>query len=454
MTSTHTTKSGFLAVNCENSHWLEQLSPRRMLWESHVWLIDLQPVKSYWALQLGITPWKLSIFLERLPSPADCYIAGAYDPATALMLLHEMRSRKLVGNLAIDGIFGTKIFIDSRWSTLWHLADCLGRVWQHIRPKGFTLSSYLRKLAHFQAMQNPLGLKKPILLSQRPPASLMARMDPFLSSLVCWIYHPSQPTRCDFPWIPWEPQIYPSVQRILDFTVESWDVLQPWLIEDVDHLAKDPFWHGSYGLVAWTWFLFLKDGQEIRLAGRFRHTYHLHDGRGHHETYIFQMKQSFFQDIPNLKMISEGIIGWKIQVDEISQETRVNLDLFGLQENIDILQNIENQCTVPLHRACVIHHGFITSNQSHDNQKKCLKAMVPSILALYQHRPLFRLRIPRPIMATEFSIIRPLEAMTIPFWDKDEESLHTSYYLGVDRQDRLLWLKKVRSQWILVGYFS
>ena len=511
---------------------LMAVTPRLMRFSDTTWLLDLSLVASYWQARASARSSSRSRAVAE-PSPAtalglisellaglfpDGYRAAAAEhPWRALLLVGQMRERRLTGLFASDGPFGERLFRELTWDIFWQRTSELSEHLAATTRKRFDCAMLRRQSEQMRRAVRRLGIAAPWSMKDVPALAMRRRFGAVLRDVWEWTYGveaaasassslggtstplfpslsesdvgPAGVFAAGFPWQGFAPATLPAVTRHLDTPVWEWAHLEPLLREDFDRLTPPGDGAGER-VVSLEWRLVLHDLSHLTVPIIFRHPHCLGLERGHHATALLQALYAFEAQIAlhgkesGLGDVAPVIVGWELRLEERLVVPPRLAGFFGDVATLDpdgrhevvataeemTLLSLENKLKIPLlgygTRADWTPEDAYAAVATGKREPRLdemaaimREAHRQSLGALAARRPLYLYKRPSTYdnkgrsSAWEF-----LERTMAKWWARgsaSERELQRDYYRLVDGDGRTLWVfKDTVGRWFVHGVFA
>ncbi len=430
-----------LAIKCQGTPNLFQISPKIMHWHKQIWLVDLTPCLSYWqtiSQRDDIIPW----IKDMLPS-----ICG--DDVQSYHHHHPWLA-----------ILGLKSESYDPFLISWDLWRETAEEYVAIKPAASVhdKQTFRRDLERMQRMVSRLTLKNPAELRTAHPTAIRTRFGSILEQLWEWTFIDirSQFFTTGFPWVGMKDEEPPHISRHLEQPIQTWDDIAPWLTEDLDFLCNLI----NHKVLTLTWDLLLYDLTTKSVEINFRHPHHLHREKGHHKTALAQALYSYERtahaahtDYPASTLIT----GWNLKMTHGIATTPWSHLYFDDQDAIaqTSLLALENRVKVPLEHYQMTADWTPEDSYRTTDQKTVPKA-TPSLLITAKERPLYLYQTPQPVSGQLLVKKTAFTERTMrKWWNEEPTDLTRDYYQVIDHKKRHLWAYREKAgTWVIQGLFG
>ncbi len=459
---------------------LEALSTRMMRWKDDIWLVDLAATRSYWeaaarrrGLPLGDL-WR-SLVMGLLGEGGSAALAR--HPFQALLLARHLSTKKLPGFAQASEPLTQVLWKDLTWATQWQVTEeLLPHLTQLKDPRGHP-ATFRQKLGLMQRSMRRLGLKLPWQLEGVDPLQVRRRFGALFGDLWDWCYGEAGPCHSqaseasrwesrasDFPWSSFRFASDPSVSRALDYGINDWQAIEPWLREDLDKLCDLPQLGAKERIVELSWRLVFDDLSEKVLSVRFRHPHALQKERGTQTTALKQCLYAYEAMPRDETIIPPPLVAWQLTVTERMTPTAVGLTLFGEGDGQDdTLLALENRLKLALTRHAVCEDWLPEDSQMTASGGDSWPSLpprtesMPSLGALARARPLFLYEQPQPF-DPKAKELRFLERTMSKWWRTGHEPGRRTtrdYFRATGAQEKDFWVfRDGQGRWFVHGVFA
>lgn len=499
----------YLVVEASDPQSLAALTPRLMRWADDLWVLDLSLCAGYWQARAAATGSDVVALVKDVlqqalatddESPA-MRAALADHPWQGLLLITQMRERRLTGLVSLSGPFGEALFRDLSWETWWTCAETLA---EHLQGRRrFSPVQFRSQCAQMQRAVARLDFKGPSRLREVDSPALQRRFGAVLRDMALWAFDNSIPAQAvglfarasasealfesGFPWQSFVFTSLPRVMRHLETPVCEWSHMEALLREDFDRLAGLACWQAGEKVVSLEWQLVLVDLAHLTVPIRFRHPHPLHLEKGCHATALLQALYSFESSpLGSRKTAAQAaeegelykaVIGWTLVITERLTLPPRSTGLFGDQavtvdgrgvcdpELLSLLA-MENKLRVPL-ESYALRADWLPED-SYDAQGSyalaatgfagVCSAQQRSLTCVAAERPLYLYAKPQSFDSQGASSIWRFQERTMNKWwvgSGAERSLQRDYYRLTDKDQRDLWVfKDGAGQWSVHGVYA
>ncbi len=448
---------------------LQALTPRLMLWEDDLWLLDLRPCLSYWSLQAHSSQLTLSQLLqrtlERLSLSPDYQGALAHHPWQAILLVKMLEKKKFSGLTTQSQRIGNNLLSSLSWDMWWAAAE---RYASHsTSPVQTAFPRYKRAM---QLALRRLACDSPGQLKSMPVAQLRRRFGSLLAQLWEMTYSlPHSSSSSEGLWaetalFPWHPFVIrePLIRtRHLDFPLNDWQVLEPFLREDLNRFCVlDSFKKGER-ILNLEWRIVLYSLQEIPISVLFRHPHCLHSESPHQRTALLQIFYAFQQTMRSLRERHEEapwIVSWELRILQTLRPLPQRKSLFADDKGEwEELLTLENQLDRPL-EAYRVREDWVPEDSfaltSLSDTEPLEDTYLPPLHYLGRHRPLFLMQKPQPWSSSGQSLLWKFRERTMDKWWLAQGNTVRDYYQVVS-QEQIFWIfRDAKGQCFLQGIYG
>lgn len=343
------------------------LSPEIMHWRDDIWIIDLGRTQRYWLAQaLNEEKSILEILEEKIYEnkiPYQKWIQCSH-PWQGLFLLEHLPDQSALYDFKSS-------FCQNRAKEI---------PWEHWLKESETLLLYLEshlkasRLQRFQSKKaqllramDRLGLESVYDIKEADSSSMQKRFGFWVSKLWEWTFPEKEEELPlfqsfkdlnEFVWVPEKPRTFPIRHRALDYSVEQWDSLSPFLQEDFDYLKRKFFSQKKQSICEIEWTLELYNGTSIPLKVSFRNPYAIFSDAPDFAIALAQSKYQFDAwqvDIKEEKSYSDypeayKVVSWKLEVTKslFCELKEQNLSSHTESMNYFKILDLENKLPKPV----------------------------------------------------------------------------------------------------------
>ncbi len=445
---------------------LQALSSRLMCWKEDVWLVDLSVTTSYWQAQAARSGLSLTNLWRSLLAgllAEDGAAALAEHPFRALLLARQLSGRRLFGLVSETERVGAGLWRDISWTSFVDVAEEILPHFAARHDARGNAPSFRQKLGLMQRAMLRLGVALPWQLAEMEPLAMRRRFGALFGDIWQWCFGNGAPQ--DFPWTSFRFETPPRVDRSLEYGINDWQTLEPWLKEDLDRLCAVQTWNAQERLTALNWRLIFDDLTEACLEVRFRHPHGLHKELGRHPTALKQCLYAYEALPRDPTLPAPPLVAWQLEATERLTPSAANRSLFGeADERDEALVELENKLRVPLLSYAPRQDWVPEDSQVFAVGKQAQDAAPSpeaeaSLDALAATRPLFLYGKPQAFdPKREAYELRFLERTMSKWWHqggagKTEPS--RDYYRATDAQQRSYWVfRDTAGKWFLHGVFA
>lgn len=457
-------------------------SPRVMRAFGNVHLWDVKSTLHYWRWMVNRNDSDsfLSNLCQMMLS-ADARLVLADHPWKGLLLLQHMRRRKLTGALDHKSSFA-EAQIDQIPIATW-----LGCA-RLLLPKSES------DIAKMERALKRLRVKTLVEIKHVHALEISRRFGKELAQVWEWTWKDGGqdlPFFADsFPWKSHQPEVVLSQKRDLEFPLQIWEHLEPYLQEDMKRLCALPGFQREELVTEMIWRLRCDQGEPIELKICFRNPYHLQSDGPSYPSAILQCRYGFekwsaaykrehnlfraclkrprsrreMSEERSLSRINEHrsdssnaevglfrqalIVGWDLTISErFCPSLRVSRDVFGksgMNQNYDILE-LENKLPVPLQHFG-IRRDFLPSEDFALKTPASVQEIMADISVWVQaakDRPLFLFQHEEVIDGAQFHH-QFLERNSLKWWrnqpGQGAQSYGRDYFQScVEESDQMFW---------------
>ena len=484
----------FLALmhrQAKEPYW-HQLTPRLMDWQEGVWLLDLHRMEPFLAHQMNLTgftstisylrsfmrhqglvsevdtPEERELVPDQLNQPYTAVLGK--NPWSCLLVLQELKRRKLTGLIDVETSYGQKILQELTWESFFCLVPTVVEHWNSYQRKVGRPLKVLLKPARVKkaiekasALIRSMGIRKPSAMQRIAKPVLQKR---FGSHLAAWLYLAfSASFEEAFPFI--EFKINPPIEKSTHFDKEllTWDEVEPFLKRDFRYVEENFDWQDRVFIVDIEWFLYLESGDKLPLLVQFRYPCSMvQETTNEYKTLLTQSMYAFEQNHDAHRC--DRIVGWKLIVSRRIAIPTQRRGLFISEAMIrsEEIRTLENRLPLPLTRYNLCadwlpEKSFYTSEDFFENYEEL--PLGSTMATLGKMRPLFIFK--KPLLQgqhLEGGKRFFLERMSDSTW-KQAEQEERDYYLWLKPEEKKpqevqkLWVFCTqKGNWYLHGIFA
>jgi len=461
---------------------LHALSTFIMLWseEEKIWLIDLRPFSSYWQTRAQSSRLPLMSVLRKVlhqvfvpnqrkakqdvlelipPFQASC----AVSPWKALLLLLSLRERNTKAFVSEEQDFARTLMRELSWSVWWQALEQLNK---HLPSKERNaLSQGSRRLEHAVAR---LGFRNVQNMSVLNAPGVRRRFGKAIAEIWQWSFAFSKDDELgenthllySFPWKNFVFNTPVEIPRHLEFPLQMWEHIEPFLHEDLERLCEHS--SASIRITKLLWKVTFDDLSILNIPIEFRHPHDLHKQKGDHKTVLLQAYYAFktlVEDAVQGDPPYPSVLSWRLVLEQSLVIPPWVRDLFGeaSQSNADEeLLQLENNLNIPLRRfeeredwlpedSFAPWNPVLASKQTRNTSYRRLALRRP--LFLYKEPQNCREGTHKPVF---------LESTMTKWWRaKEDGRWQRSYYKRVDEKGQAFWIyQDSTGQWFTHGNFG
>lgn len=385
------------------------LSPEVMHWHQDLWLIDIGRTKRYWLAQTLHDSISLEELLLRKIKEANLTLKRwiqCSHPWQGIFLIKHLPEQQSLYDFKAR--FCQNRAKDIRWSEWLEESEVL---LQHLEEniRSSRLQRFQSKKLQLLRAMDRLGLENTYDIKEADSSSMQKRFGYWVSKLWEWTF-PEKDTELpllqslndlnEFIWISQKPKDFPKRHRALDYSVELWDSLVPFLVEDFEFLKRKYFSQKKYSICEIQWTLELYSGKSIPINVNFRNPYAIFQDAPDYSIALAQCRfqyeawQANLQEEKNYSNYPEAykIVSWRMEVSKTLfselKEQSLNSNYEGA--NYFKILDLENKLPKPIQQYRVKKSFLLSSHarKAIDEQEDLVNEQ------LWKHsgslRPLFK----------------------------------------------------------------
>ncbi len=393
---------------------LRALTPKLMLWENDVWVLDLSPCLSYWEL---MAQQKQNTLFQQIEEELNAIInsrqtqdsehAQAYiaclgdDPWSCLLAVSLLAERALQGFFSSQNRMLQNLWSSLSWQTWWDMLHAL--LTHQNDPK--LLVQFKKSRRSMQLAMHRLGFSSPYAARSIPSSQIRRRFGVTIADF--WERTWNIEKGGSLPFSPFFPWTYLCIEeplqldRNLDSLLSNWSDIEEFLRSDLNRLAFLDSFKDGQRILAMEWRIVLYNLQEIPLPILFRHPHCIRQESPHQRTALLQIFYAFQNFLRQHKRLSEEpswIAGWRLSITSSWRRLPLANSLFEPESHdIDKLMMIENQLDRPLESYQIAsdwlpEDSFVTLEARAPHDKNTDLEHGEHLLHLGRQRPLFLMK--------------------------------------------------------------
>ncbi len=185
-----------------------------------------------------------------------------------------------------------------------------------------------------------MNLAGPYALKQAEDTAIMRRFSGWLGHVWAWTFNGILTTQAavhqslssidqqisldHFPWIAFTARRYPNVQRLLEYPVNQWDVIEPLLVDDFTKLCGLSEWSNREYVCVIQWNVALYNLRTLAIDIAFRNPYSLHRDAPEFKTVLYQAYYAYMDFMDSLKARDDDLdlpediplVAWNIVIKD------------------------------------------------------------------------------------------------------------------------------------------
>lgn len=432
------------------------LSPVAMQWSDQVVLNRVKDCESFWVNQRAKMQCDIESLFASILSHyyGDDFIAVfACHPWQCLLYLSYQCHQQGKGIYFLQSRLNWNVYQTLSWQYWFDNQSQLGIYLESINARGFNASRFRSRQSRLKAFTHRVGLNGPFDLQQADFQSFSRRFETWLGKIWRWTMTQS----CDlqgFPWIAVLQSEQPSVVRDLEYPVNTWQVLEGLLREDLLRLCERFVSNDQEHINRMVWKIRLFNQQVIEVDLCFRFPYSLHRDQPEFNTALYQARYLYDDLMRQLQARDSDLdlpemmplIAWQIELCERFELPPLIWDLFG-DDDAEIshqaLFSLQNKLPVTIESYAYAssfypEHSFQLLPLNHSRDKV---DSPPQWTSQSIHRPLFYYPSIQPIeppLASQFTF---LDRSACDWWQQQEcEAINRDYYCLKESAGRLSWI--------------
>lgn len=432
------------------------LSPVAMQWSEQVILNRVNDCETFWINRRA----KMQCDIESLFSDVlshhygnDFIAVFGCHPWQCLLYLSYQRKQQGRGIYFLQSRLNRNVYQTLSWQYWFDNQPELAIHLASINAKGFNASRFRSRQTRLKAFTHRVGLNGPFDLQQADFQSFSRRFETWLGKTWRWTMTQSSDLQ-GFPWITAQQLELPSVARDLEYPVNSWQVVEGLLREDLSRLCDRFVSNDQEHINRMVWQIRLFNQQIIDVDLRFRFPYSLHRDQPEFSTALYQARYMYDDLMRQLQARDQDLdlpeimplIAWQIELCERFELPPIIWDLFGdddAEASHQALFKLQNKLPVTIESyACADsfypEQSFksLPLNQQQNQSDNSPQWSLQSI-----HRPLFyypsTLSIEQPLSG-QFTF---LERSSCDWWQQQACEANNRDYYRVQKTDgRLSWV--------------
>ena len=398
------------------------------------------------------------------------YCAVVADhPWQGLLMLSTLQD---LGNHGLfDGQtqYVANIFKYFTWEHWWHHIE---RYQLHsLREKYLSatqVAGLKKSVSHMKKTAQRLACQYPYQLKHMPSSQIRRRFGSIIEGLWrdSFVEHTkmrySLEYQTSFPWSFLQKKQQPTVKRMLDHHMNTWDEAEEWIRQDLNKLCFSPFFNTEEHTIYLEWRLVLHNLYEIPVPVFFRHPHSLPAEIPSQKTALLQIKFAFekvlqeeqksYQDI---EQPMPQIIAWSLSVLSGIPKSSLITSLFDDSSENQTLLRLENQVHVPLKSYQTIDHWV--PEQSFAQQGGDTKHLMheQGFYATAKQRPLFTFRKSQPLQHKDTGALWVfLERTMDQWWSDGSDNIRRDYYSYTQGQRRYWIYRDIHKKWFIHGIYA
>ena len=369
----------------KNSDLRFSISPEIMHWRDDLWIIDLNSTKRYWyATSLQKNQSLEDALKEQLNISLDSFQwINCKHPWQGLILLPMLSEERRLYYFEED--YCQNLARSISWESWLKESDTLYKHLQNL-VKQTALSKFSTKRSQLLRAMERLGLEDVYDLEQADTSSIQKRFGLWIAKLWEWTFPQKRSDLPlmqglqdlnEFPWICEKPKQTAAKMRALDYSVDQWDQLEPFLQEDIAHIEKAFLRQKKISVCQIDWSLELYGGQSFSLKIDFRNPYAIFDDAPVFNTALTQARYQFEawqKDLSEEKSFHDyleayKIVSWKLEVSKniYLQQSEQSLEIDSGITNYYKILDLENKLPKPIEHYR-IKKGFAI--KAHETKEK------------------------------------------------------------------------------------
>lgn len=340
------------------------ISPEVMHWEKDIWIIDLGRTRRYWlaasymkecdAAEIIQVEWKK----HHIPYQKAI---SCEHPWQGLCLLDSLPISLKIFDFNQN--FCQNLLKTLSWTDWLSPADCLIQKLED-NLKNSRIQRFRSKQSQLLRAMERLGMECPYDIKEADSSSMQKRFGFWVSKLWEWTF-PESKTGLplfqtfhdlnEFVWLAQTPVNPPKVFRYLEYSIEAWDHIAPFLQEDFELINKKFFQQKQLSACSFTWTLELYNGEQIEVVIPFRNPYAIYSDAPLFETGLTQARHQFeawqtkvqeekaYSDYPE----AFKIVAWSLACEKSIFCNAWEQKLSTGSEQVDYLKIIELENKLP-----------------------------------------------------------------------------------------------------------
>ncbi len=463
------------------------LTPWVMQWSEDIWLFDITPCKTFWHMQAGKTNKNIyELFSEVLEEyfGTDYLCVLACHPWQCLIFLDYLGGINARGVYLLSENENRQRYEVIPWEPWFNSLSVLSRHCVHLKMKGFDESLLRSKQGQLRRFVERMNLAGPFALKQAENAAIKRRFSGWMGQVWTWTFKgifTEDIANCNslslidqkisldqFPWIPFNANHHPSVQRLLEYPVNQWDVIEPLLVDDFTKLCGLGEWSNREYVNVIQWDVMLYSLRSLTIDISFRNPYSLHRDAPEFTTVLYQAYYAYVDLMESLKARDDDLdlpediplISWSVVIkDRLFLPDNI-MELICVKENdIDIERILTLQNKLPHHlEAYTLKPDFCPELSFQD---EIIGHVAEPGFSIEQWReaaftrPLFFYKHPVPFTCSAGSHRIFLERTSQNWWQSDDLMAAIRDYYVVEEDGKLIWAFRDHSgSWYKHGVYS
>ena len=453
---------------------IRSLTPLVMHWSENIWLFNLSPCYSYWhahSKSSGQTIHEiLQGLIQRYLTDKMYYASLAPHPWQAILLNNLMVERHLHGFVSHSSPFGRSLYNQLTWDAWWEAAQQISKNLALIYNQT-DIDSFQKNLRRMTKSIERLRIKTPKSFSEVGTNGIRRRYGYIIGLLWEWYLFTPEHTWLDeldsFPFHNIENHENPRCQRVMDYSIDKWEQIEPLLKQDFNKLCHHKSYAKGFFVLSLEWKLTLQDLRTFTVPITFRHPHDLRKHFPEQRPALLQAYYNFskvseeaFTSYLEIDMQPPPVSSWSIKVIDAMTSTYQANHIFDEDyKDQETLQSIDNQLQYPLNsyymgenwtpEDCLYlepPHEALT-NTNHKN----------SMLLANRNRPLFIMKDIEPLEQSPAtsSLWQFQERIMSKWWQSAASFGQRDYYILVNHKKQHLWVfKDQNNKWFLHGIFG
>ncbi len=439
-------------------------SPNLMQWSDNLLIIDLTTTSSFWRKKgsvMNLSPIGLiQSILNQLEIKRTVFSDNIWKGIT---LFYFMKSRDLEGTIDLNSSFGKKIYEQLNWFAWFKFIQSYGEHLQLIKRKGFNLKKFQKQCFTMRSTVKKLNLLSPWDLKEADENALQRRYGPVIADL--WSQLFGRKTKiCDL-WIPWKPKPPIQIHRTLEYPLNKWDQLVPFIQQDLNQFFLMSNWISGLQIIKFNWIIYFEDHGDVLIPVEFRYPHDITTEKNHHKTSLFLFEKALLKTISEKNEIDNDLLtdspalSWSFEITDWMVFPDQVLTIFGTEPSKEDwglqLNKLENKLSVPLIEFS-IKPDWIATNCYEVGGATCNRFEKHQFVwkQSAKSKPIFLFQTPEPLKFR--GKLQFLERNMIKWWKQPYSNFHyLDFFKLTDRFQKSFWVAKDPEQnWWVHGIFG